>query len=61
MIVKIILSDGGVLFMKRCSPMIDDFGTGYSFFAYLARFRVGAIKIDHSFVRDMISYDAAAA
>jgi diguanylate cyclase (GGDEF)-like protein len=32
---------------------IDDFGMGYSSLAYLKRFRLNALKIDHMFVRDM--------
>ncbi len=43
--------------MQRLQFSIDDFGTGYSSLSYLKKLSVGEVKIDKSFITDMVKDD----
>lgn len=62
-ITESVLIEDSVQIIERLNELsamgvrlaLDDFGTGYSSFAYLKHFQVNALKIDQTFIKDIVT------
>src|SRR5258708_13496346 len=57
---RLILKRLGALRERGVRLSIDDFGTGYSSLAYLREFQADTLKIDQTFVHDMVTNESNA-
>ena len=60
-ILKAVLKTLADLQALGCRTSVDDFGTGYSSLQYLQRLPIDEVKIDRSFVADVLSNENSAA